>query len=145
MPIKRWRPFRDLVSIQDEMNKLFDDFFGRLPMRMERMERMWTPNVNISETKDDIIVIAEIPGMTKDDIKITLNENTLTLSGEKKREKEANYHRIERSYGSFTRSFDLPTTVQFDKIKANYKDGVLQITLPKSEEVKPKEIPIAVS
>jgi HSP20 family protein len=145
MAIKRWRPFRDIVSIQDEMNKLFDDFFGRLPMRMERMESIWAPNVNISETKDDIIVIAEIPGMTKDDIKVTLNENTLTLSGEKKREKEANYHRIERSYGSFTRSIDLPATVQFDKIKANYKDGVLQITLPKSEEVKRREIPIAVN
>ena len=145
MAIKRWRPFRDLVSVQDDMNRLFDDFFGRLPMRTEGMERMWAPNVDVSETKDNIIVTAEIPGMTKDDIKVTLNENTLTLSGEKKREKEANYHRIERSYGSFTRSFDLPTTVQFDKIKANYKDGVLQITLPKSEEVKPKEIPIAVS
>ena len=151
MAIKRWRPFRDLVSIQDEMNKLFDDFFGRFPMRMEGMERMWAPNVNISETKDDIIAIAEIPGMTKDDIKVTLNENTLTLSGEKKREKkekeekEENYHRIERSYGSFTRSFDLPAKIQFSKVEANYKDGVLQITLPKSEEVKPKEIPVAVN
>jgi len=130
------------------MNRLFDDFFGRLPMRTEGMERMWAPNVDVSETKDNIIVTAEIPGMTKDDIKVTFNENTLTLSGEKKQEKEekdADYHRIERSYGSFTRSFDLPTTVQFDKIKANYKDGVLQVTMPKSEEVKPKEIPIAVN
>jgi len=148
MAIKRWRPFRDLVSVQDDMNRLFDDFFGRLPMRTEGMERMWAPNVDVSETKDNIIVTAEIPGMTKDDIKVTFNENTLTLSGEKKQEKEekdADYHRIERSYGSFTRSFDLPTTVQFDKIKANYKDGVLQVTMPKSEEVKPKEIPIAVN
>jgi HSP20 family protein len=148
MAIKRWRPFRDLVSVRDEMNKLFDDFFGRLPMRMEEMERMWAPNVDVSETKDDIIVIAEIPGMTKDDIKVTLHENILTLSGEKqqeKEEKETNYHRVERSYGSFSRSFDLPTKVQFDKIKANYQDGILKITLPKSEEVKPKEIPIAVN
>jgi len=154
MAIKRWRPFKDLVSIQDEMNKLFDDFFGRFPMRMEGIERIWAPNVNISETKDNIIVTAEIPGMTKEDIKVALYENTLTLSGEKKQEKEekeanlkmhSHYHRIERSYGSFTRSFDLPTKVQFDKIEANYKDGILKITLPKSEEVKPKEIPIVVN
>lgn len=152
MAIKRWRPFRDLVSIQNEMNRssrcfaLFDDFFGRFPMKME--ERMWTPNVNISETKDNIMVTAEIPGRSKEDIKVSLHENVLTISGEKKQEKEEkepNYHRIERSYGSFTRCFDLPTTVQFDKIKANYKDGILKITLPKSEEVKPKEIPIAVN
>ena len=109
---------------------------------------MWTPNVNISETKDNIMVTAEIAGRSKEDIKVSLHENVLTISGEKKQEKEEkepNYHRIERSYGSFTRCFDLPTTVQFDKIKANYKDGILKITLPKSEEVKPKEIPIAVN
>jgi HSP20 family protein len=79
MAIKRWRPFRDIVSIQDEMNKLFDDFFGGFPMRMEGMERMWTPNVDVSETKDNIIVTAEIPGMTKEDIKVSLHENILTL------------------------------------------------------------------
>jgi len=86
--------------------------------------------------------------MTKDDIKVTVRDNILTLSGEKKQEKEeksANYHRIERSYGSFCRSFELPTAVQFDKVKASYKDGILKITLPKSEEVKPKEIPINIS
>lgn len=148
MTIRRWRPFRDIMSVQDEMNRLFDEFFGRTPVRGEEFERMWSPNIDVSETRDNILVTAEIPGMSKDDIKVTVRDNILTLSGEKKQEKEekgANYHRIERCYGSFSRSFDLPATVQFDKVKANYKDGILRITLQKSEEVKPKEIPIDIS
>lgn len=148
MAIRRWRPFRDIMSVQDEMNRLFDEFFGRTPVRGEEFERMRSPNVDVSETNGSITVTAEVPGMTKEDIKVTVKDNILTLSGEKKQEKEekdANYHRIERSYGSFCRSFELPTTVQFDKVKAGYKDGILKITLPKSEEVKPKEIPINIS
>jgi HSP20 family protein len=147
MSLMKWRPARDLWGIQEEMNRLFDEFFSRTPARFEE-EGMWAPHVDISETKDDIIVVAEAPGMKKEDIKITVQDNVLTLKGEKKQEKEekeANYHRIERSHGSFTRSFELPTTIQVDRIKANYKDGVLHISLPKAEEVKPKEISISVS
>jgi HSP20 family protein len=147
MAIVRWRPFRDMMSIQDEMNKLFDDFLGRPLMRTEWSEGVWNPSVDISETKDNVVIKAEMPGLNKEDFKISMQDNMLTLIGEKKqekKEKETNYHRVERSYGAFSRSFALPTSVKSDKIKATYKDGVLSITLPKTEEVKPKEIPISI-
>jgi len=151
MAIMRWRPLRDIVSIQDEMNRLFDAFggFGRKPQRwFEPEEGLWSPTVDVSETRDNIVVTAEIPGLKKEDIKLSVQENVLTLSGEKKQEteeKDANFYRLERNFGSFYRSFTLPTPVQPDKIKASYKDGVLKVSLPKSEEVKPKEIPINIS
>ena len=150
MAITRWRPFRDLISIQDEMNRFFDDFFGHRLARVEWTEEFWAPSVDVSEDKDNVIIKAEMPGMNKDDVKISIQDNVLTLKGEKKQEKQekeerdANYHRIERSYGSFCRSFQLPTSVKTDTIKASYKNGVLNIILPKTEEVKPKEIPINV-
>jgi HSP20 family protein len=153
MAITRWRPFRDVLSIQDEMNRLFDDFFGRSPgsigpiSKQEWTEGVWTPSVDVSESKDNVIINVEIPGMSKDDVKVSVQDNVLTLSGERKQEKEekdTSYHRIERSYGSFSRSFTLPTSVQPDKVKASYKDGILKIVLPKSEEVKPKQILISV-
>jgi HSP20 family protein len=147
MAIVRWRPFRDMVSIQDEMNKLFDDFLGRPLMRTEWSEGVWNPSVDISETKDNVLIKAEMPGLNKEDVKISMQDNMLTLTGEKKQEKEekeTNYHRVERSYGAFSRSFSLPTSVKSDKIRATYKDGILSITLPKTEEVKPKEIPISI-
>ena len=106
------------------------------------------PATDLQETKDDVVVSVELPGMKKDEIKVTVQDNILTIRGEKKQEKEekdTNYHRIERSYGFFTRSFSLPTTVKADQIKAAYDNGVLRVELPKAEEVKPKEIPIAVS
>ncbi len=147
MAITRWRPFKDLMSVQDEMNRLFDDFFGRPVTRPGWTEAAWCPCVDVSETKDNVIIKTELPGISKDDVKVSVQDNILTLSGEKKQEKEekdANYHRMERSYGSFSRSFTLPTSVQPDKVKAAYKDGILRITLPKSEEVKAKQIPITV-
>ena len=113
-----------------------------------RLNGEWAPAVDVTETKDEVVVRAEVPGMTKEYISVTLQENVLTLRGEKKQEKEernASYHRMERSYGSFVRSFTLPTLVQADKAKADYKEGVLTITLPKAEEVKPKEISISVN
>ena len=145
MAIVRWKPFRDMVSIQDEMNRLFEDFFGQTPTRAGWTNGAWNPSVDVSEDKDSVIIRAEMPGMTKEDVKISIQDNVLTLKGEKKQEKEEkekNYHRVERSYGSFCRSFQLPTSVKNDKVKASYKDGVLCVTLPKTEEVKPKEIPI---
>lgn len=147
MAITRWRPFRDVVSVQDEMSRLFDDVFGQRPARVQWTDGIWNPSVDVTEDKDSVLVKAEMPGLNKDDIKISVQDSILTLKGEKKQEKEekeTDYHRIERSYGSFCRSFQLPTTVRADKIKANYKDGVLSITLPKTEEVKPKEIPIGI-
>ena len=148
MAITRWRPFREMVSIQEEMNRLFDDFFSSDPLvRTEWAEGMWSPNVDVSETKDNVIMKAEMPGMSKDDVKIFIHDNILTLKGDKKQEKEekdGDYHRIERSYGSFCRSFTLPTSVKADEVKASYKGGVLNITLPKTEEAKPKEIPVSI-
>jgi HSP20 family protein len=106
---------------------------------------MWIPAVDVAETEDAINVKVEAPGVKKDDIKISVTNNVLTVRGEKKMEKETseeNYHRIERVYGSFVRSLELPTVVRANKVKASFKDGVLTIVLPKSEEVKPKEIAI---
>jgi HSP20 family protein len=147
MAITRWRPVRDLMSLQDEMNQMFDEFFGRPMMTPEWTDKAWNPSVDVSETKDKVVITADMPGMTKDDVKITIQDHTLTLEGEKRREKDEkdkNYHRVERSYGFFHRSFTLPAAVKADKIKAIYKDGVLSVTLPKVEEAKPKEIPVSV-
>ena len=147
MAITRWKPFRDMITIQDDMSRFFEDFFGRPMEKTEWSEGVWHPSVDISENKDNLIIQAEMPGMNKEDVKISIHDNILTLKGEKKQEKEEkeeNYHRVERSYGSFCRSFMLPASVKADKVKAAYKDGVLNVILPKTEEAKPKEIPIAV-
>ncbi len=145
--LTKWEPIPEIVSLQDEMNRLFLDFFGRTPGRRMMSDGLWAPIMDIEETKDDIIVKAEIPGMTKDDVKIQITGDMLTISGERKREEESKdktYHRIERSYGQFQRMITLPSEVQSAKAKASYENGVLTIRLPKSEEVKPKEISIEV-
>lgn len=146
MAIVRWRPFSELEQLRSQMDRLFDDFFGSAT-ELESLTPGF-PLVDIKETKDDFIITAEVPGMSKDDIKISLSNNTLTIKGEKKQEKKEedhNYHRIERRFGSFSRSFTLDAPVEADKIKATCKDGILTIVLPKKEESKPKEIPISVS
>ncbi len=145
--LTKWEPVSDLVSLQDEMNRLFLDFFGRTPGRRLVGDSLWAPVMDIEETKDDIIVKAEIPGMTKEDVKIQVTGDIITISGERKREEETKdktYHRIERSYGQFQRMITLPSEVQSAKAKASYENGVLTIKLPKSEEIKPKEISIEV-
>jgi len=148
MSLIRWRPTRDLLSIRDEMNRLFDNIFTGAPERRRGLlEGEWAPSVDIAETDNDVVVTAELPGVKQDDVDITIADDVLTLKGEKKEEKEVkekNYHRIERSYGSFQRSVSLPAGVQADKAKATYKDGVLHITVPKAEEAKPKQIKIDV-
>jgi HSP20 family protein len=107
----------------------------------------WTPAVDIAEHDDEYLVKVELPGVNKDDVKLTLENNILTIRGEKKQEKETkkeNYHRVERSYGSFQRSFTLPAAVKADKIDASYNDGILTVSLPKAEEAKPKQIEVKV-
>ncbi len=146
MALTRWNPFRGLVDVQKDLDHMIEDFFGRTHM-LGWDSGIWSPPVDITENDDNLVVTVEIPGMTKEDVKITLQDNVLTIRGEKKQEmekKDANYHRVERSYGSFTRSFSLPTAVEGEKIKAQYKDGLLKITLPKAEQAKSKEIPIDV-
>ena len=142
--IVRWDPFREMFSLRDEIDRLFNEFLGRVPAETEGG---WLPAMDVEETDDAFIVTAEIPGMSKDEIKLSLQGDSLVIQGEKKREKEEKdrtFHRIERVFGKFQRVITLPTKVDADKVKASYKDGVLTITLPKSEEVKPKEITISV-
>jgi len=125
---------------------MFDGFF-RGTQDEDSAYSLWTPVVDIAEHDDDYIVKVELPGVNKDEVKITLESNILTIRGEKKQEKETkkeNLHRVERSYGSFQRSFTFPTTVKSDKIDASYKDGILTIALPKAEEAKPKQIEVKV-
>ena len=139
----------DLERIQDEMNRLFDFSLARRPGKtLDLLERVWSPAIDVFESKDNIVVKADIPGMTKDEIKITVHGNTLVIQGEKKREKEVkedNYIRSERIYGGFYRAITLPETVDAANVKANYKNGVLELSLPKKEEAKPKEIKVDVS
>jgi HSP20 family protein len=146
--LREWDPLEEWGGVQDRLNRLFEETFGRYPVgKRETLERTWSPVVDIYEEKDSIIVKAELPGIKKDEVSIEIKDNVLTLSGERKYEQETkkeNYHRIERFYGKFSRSFTLPETVQVEKVKANYKDGVLEITLPKAEETKPKSIPIKI-
>jgi HSP20 family protein len=137
-----------LQSLQRDMNRMFDEFFrGDVLADESFFAKDWSPAVDVVENNDNFILRAEIPGMNKDDVKITLENNLLTIRGEKKNEaekKEGNYHRVERSYGSFERSFTIPGTIKTDNIDAQYKDGVLTLTLPKAEEAKPKLIDVKV-
>ncbi len=142
--ITRWEPFRNFLSLRDNFDGLFENFFGRMPM--ERQD-FWLPTVDIVENNGNIEVKVELPGMNKDDIKITIKNNMLRLSGERKQEeetKEKTFHRIERYFGKFCRTIQLPADIDADKIKAQYKDGVLNITLPKPKSMKPKEIEVEV-
>jgi len=145
--ITPFKPFRELERMRREMDRLWDSFFEERPGRKGAEEKEWLPSLDVSETKKDIVVKAELPGIDPKDIDISLTNDLLTIKGEKKQEKEEkeeNYHLFERSYGSFTRSIRLPREVQSDKINASYKNGVLKVTLPKSEEAKKKEIKIKV-
>jgi HSP20 family protein len=144
-PRSVWEPFPEVWDLRNEMNRMFESFFGHPTER--GIERGWRPAVDIDEEKDSYIVRAELPGLKQDDIKISVSSNTLTLKGERKtehKEKREGYHCHERAYGEFYRTFQLPTEVDAEKIKAKHKDGILEIEIPKSERVKPKEIPIKV-
>jgi HSP20 family protein len=149
-----WRPFMGLTGWERDMDRVLDDFFGRKtrpwwPERWFRGEEfeMRAPTVDVFEEKDDIVVKAELPGMEKDNIEVSLSDHTLTLKGEKKKEEEIkkeNYYRAERSYGSFLRTLELPADIRPDKVKASFKNGVLEIRMPKTEEAKAKEIKVKV-
>ena len=146
--VRWWDPMRDLSSIQEKMNQLFEDTFSRTRGRDEALGKgMWTPAVDILETEDAVVVKAEIPGVERDQIAVEIKDGILTLHGERKFEKEVkeeNYHRIERAYGTFHRSFSLPSSVEQDKISAKFNEGVLEVTLPKKERAKPKQIKVDV-
>lgn len=142
--LSRWEPFRDLVSLRTDFDRLFNTFFDNMPTETERL---WAPAVDIEENNGNLVVKAELPGMEKEDITVSVRDNMLHLSGERKIEKETkdkSYHRIERCFGKFSRTIELPAAVEADKVKAVYIDGVLNITLPKPEELKPKKIDVEV-
>src|SRR5689334_9955496 len=146
MAVVRWDPFRDLSMIQDRMNRLFEDAGRGWRTDDPAATTTWSPAVDIFETEGEIVVKAELPGMERKDIALHLEKNVLSLRGERRFEKETkedNYHRIERSYGTFSRAFSIPASVDEEKIRADYKDGVLKIVLPKKEQAKPKQIRIA--
>jgi HSP20 family protein len=145
MDLIQWQPFREVSRLRNEMDRLWDDYFGPGRRALRPLEEAWMPAVDVSESGDKITIKAEIPGMEAKDIEISMVGDTLTIKGEKKvekEEKEENYHMVERSYGSFTRAMKLPAPVDPDKVEATYKNGVLTVVLPKKEEVKPKSIEI---
>ena len=145
----RWEPFRDIHTLQDRLNRVFGDLSHRPGSTDEGLTAgPWTPQVDVYETNDSIVLKADLPGMNQNDVEISVEGNTLTVKGERKFEKEVNekdYYRMERSYGTFTRSFTLPPTVDSDKIDAAFAQGVLKITLPKREESKPKQIKVKIN
>ena len=146
-PLAKWNPFRELEDIQNRLSSLF----GRTSLRGLGEESMtvseWTPLVDLAEDDKEYLIKAELPEVKKEDVKVTVENGVLTITGERKFEKEEEnkkYHRIERAYGSFMRSFTLPQDAAGDKINAEFKDGVLKVHLPKSAEAKPKSIDVKV-
>lgn len=146
MTIVRYDPFRDLRTLQEEVNRLFSTNLTRAFGDEGIARGAWAPSVDIYENKDQIVLEAELPGMNQDDFDLSIENNVITLRGERKFEKtdEAdNYHRVERSYGAFTRSFTLPQTVSAEGATAEYNNGVLRVTLPKREETKARRIQVS--
>lgn len=152
MTLVRWEPFHSFVSTQERMNRIFDEAFRGQRRGSEddwALGGNWAPAVDIFEHEGNIVLKAELPGIDPKDVDIRVENNVLTLRGERKFESESevkreDYHRVERAYGSFSRSFTLPNVVDTGKIKAESKDGVLKVTLPQKAEAKPKQISISV-
>src|SRR3984893_10107563 len=145
MSIVRYDPFRDLRTLQEEVNRLFTGNMARAFEDEGIARGSWSPNVDIYENKDQIVLEAELPGMKREDFDLSVENNVITLRGERhfeKKDEADNYHRVERSYGSFTRSFTLPQAVSGEGVKAEYRDGVLRVTLPKREETKARRIEV---
>jgi HSP20 family protein len=144
MNIVKYDPFGDLRTLQDEMNRLFSGTFSR-GSQDEVLRGAWSPSVDIFENKNEIVLEAELPGMSAEDVSVSIENNVLTLHGERRFEKKDegdNFHRVERSYGSFTRSFTLPPTVSSENANAEFNNGVLRLTLAKREDAKPRRIEI---
>lgn len=141
----RWDPFRELAAMHERLNRLFEDF-GR--EEDVTLSGDWIPPVDIYQNdQHEVVLKAELPGLRREDIDVRIENNTLTLKGERRQEKEIKkdrYHRMERTYGSFTRSFTLPSNIDTDKVRAEYKDGILTVTMPLREEAKPKQVKVEV-
>ena len=145
MSIVRYDPFRDLRTLQQEVNRLFSGNLTRTFDDEDIARGSWSPSVDIYENKDQIVIEAELPGMKREDFELSVENNVITLRGERqfeKKDESDNYHRVERAYGSFTRSFTLPNTVSAEGATADYRNGVLRVALPKREETKARRIEI---
>jgi HSP20 family protein len=155
MAIERWRPFGTLTErdpfrdIQSEMNRLFDNFLGRPTATATGTgSRVWVPVVDMYDTNDELVLNFELPGVREKDISLSITGDVLTVKGERQFDQQLNgdnYFHAERAYGKFERSIHLPMPVQAGQVKATYRDGMLEVSLPKAEEVRPKEIKIDVS
>lgn len=146
MAVVRWKdPFAEMTKFQETVNRLFEEALSPVHGREGTWPRSWEPAVDIFETDEEIVLKAEVPGIGKDQVSIEVKDGLLTLSGERKFEKEVKeeqYHRVERSYGAFHRTFTLPASVDADRVNASLRDGVLEIRLPKREEAKPRHIAV---
>jgi HSP20 family protein len=148
MSIVRWDPFRELEDMSNRLNRVF----GRVPLTREADKDAmvafdWAPSVDISENAEEFILKAEIPGVNKDDVKVSIADDIVSIQGERKQEKEERdkkFHRVERSYGSFLRTFSLPSNIDDAKVQAQFKDGLLTVRLPKSATAKPKSIDVKI-
>ena len=148
MELVRWEPFEGLSRLHSRINDLFDESFGRTRTAPSASVGVWLPPVDILESKDGYLIRAELPGMKKEDFNLEVNDGTLTVSGERKAETLSNgveYQRSERVHGKFSRSFYLPQTVKQEEIKASYRDGLLEIHVPKTDEAKPRQIAVSVN
>ncbi|NLH47332.1 MAG: Hsp20/alpha crystallin family protein [Myxococcales bacterium] len=147
MAIIRWNPTREIDTFQREMGRLFNDFWGTRSLNDDNLIGQWSPAVDIFEDTENYLVSVALPGLSQKEIKVNIENNMLTISGERKLDKEdkrENYARIEQFYGTFTRSFSLPNTIAADKVEAHMENGILKVTLPKREETKPKQIEVKV-
>ena len=149
MSMVRFDPFREMAQMQDRINRIFGDAYSRRQDDDLTQRGDWFPAVDIYESANQEIVLkAELAGIAREDIDLRVENNTLTLRGERKRDNEVKpeqFHRVERSYGSFSRSFSLPSRIDTERVRAEFKDGVLSITLPVKAEAKPRQIEVAVS
>jgi HSP20 family protein len=146
--LTRWEPFREFATLQDRMNRLFRESFNDVGRDESLTTSTFAPPVDVYEDEQKVTLKIEVPGIDEKDIDVRVENNTLTVHGERKiekEEKEENYRRVERQYGSFTRTFTLPSSVDTDKVSATYDKGVLNITLPKKAEAQPKQIKVNVS
>ena len=142
------RPMRNLFGLHNEMGRIFGDLFDSDENGTDTEKTAWIPTVDVSETENGFEIRAELPGVSENDVNVSVTDNRLTIKGEKRQEAETddkNYHRVERRYGSFQRSFTLPRHVETDAIKAQFTDGVLTLEIPKAAAAKPTEIPITVN
>ena len=148
MELVRWEPFEGLNKVQSRISDLFEEAFDRSRLPHTLNSGVWYPPVDILESKEAYLIRAELPGMKREDFHLEIEDGILTLSGERKSEEVTNgaeYHRVERVSGKFSRSFYLPQTVKHDAIKATYRDGILEVYVPKAEEAKPRQIAISVN